>query len=40
METYKTILTKLDIRKFSSKKIPGELVFENPRSCEIHGNDV
>jgi len=28
MEAYKTILTKLDIRRFSSKKIPGELVLK------------
>jgi nitroreductase len=28
METYKTILTKLDIRRFSSKKIPGELILK------------
>jgi nitroreductase len=26
METYETILTKLDIRKFSSKKIPRDLI--------------
>jgi nitroreductase len=28
METYETILTKLDIRRFSSKKISGELILK------------
>jgi nitroreductase len=28
METYETILTKLDIRRFSPKKIPGELILK------------
>jgi len=28
METYQTILTKLDIRRFSSKRIPGELILK------------
>jgi len=38
MEVYETILTKLDIRKFSSKKIPGELILRILEAARSTGN--
>lgn len=38
MEVYETILTKLDIRKFSSRKIPGELILKILEAARSTGN--